>query len=132
MNPVTAWKEGAGLVLRALYLPGALLVVAFVTRFVPLEVQSIIVVVTVWGGPFAVGLLFSIYWMRWLFALFLASAVAPAFIFLVFLLVPSKPGALDVLAYVFGSIYGFVAASAGVLLSFAFRDKAKVSENQNS
>lgn len=117
-------KELTLLILGAAYVLGALLIVVLVMRVLPVEVQSLIAIVTVCGGAFAAALLFSIFWKRRMFAFLLACAVAPTFIYLGFLLVPSEPDALDSLAYVFGSIYGFIAAALGVLISFAAKDRA--------
>ena len=98
----------------------ALLVLVVILRFVPFSpglatLASYVVV----GGALAVALFFAARWNRPLLGWVASWAVVPGYLYLVDLVVPSEPHALNGLAYVFGTAYGVIAGAVGAFAGFA-------------
>ena len=107
--------------LRGLLIIGAgLLAFVLVLRFIPYsEILAEVAAIIVIAGALAAGLTISLRWNRPLFAWLLSWTVVPGYLFLVDLIVPRSPHALDALAYVFGTFSGAIAGGIGAVCGYA-------------
>ena len=73
------------------------------------------------AGALAVGTELTYLWNRPIIAWALSLTVVPSYIYFAGLLIPSPPNKYELIAYIFGTFYGVIAGTVGVLIGIYLR-----------